>query len=302
MAFAPEYRQQVELLIRCLPVLAGVEQFALKGGTAINLFHQDLPRLSVDIDLTYLPIESRDASLNGINDGLLAVQTDLARVLPGAEIKLQGTKNAPKLFIRQADAYIKVEPSPILRGTLEPPEVRTLTPRAQSEFGLAANVNCVAQADLYAGKLCAALDRQHPRDLFDMMLFRQTQDLDAIRPAFVAYLCCHNRPMSELLAPQPQSIETLYQTHFDGMTDPATSLEALLDTRQFLFDWVADALSADERAFLVSVKTGAPDFTLAPYPSMESLPAFKWKQVNIERMSARAHKKALAKLKETLRL
>jgi len=53
------YRSQVELLLRVLPYVAKEKVFALKGGTAINLFVRDLPRLSVDIDLTYLPFEDR---------------------------------------------------------------------------------------------------------------------------------------------------------------------------------------------------------------------------------------------------
>lgn len=55
MAFSDIYRRQVELLIRTLPAVAEEECFALKGGAAINLFIRNLPRLSVDIDLTYLP-------------------------------------------------------------------------------------------------------------------------------------------------------------------------------------------------------------------------------------------------------
>ena len=43
------YRAQVRLLIDVLPYVAREEVFALKGGTAINLFHRDLPRLSVDL-------------------------------------------------------------------------------------------------------------------------------------------------------------------------------------------------------------------------------------------------------------
>jgi len=50
------YMRQVALLVRTLPYIARHEAFALKGGTAINLFYRDMPRLSVDIDLTYLPL------------------------------------------------------------------------------------------------------------------------------------------------------------------------------------------------------------------------------------------------------
>ena len=63
MALLDAYRGQVALLIRALPLVAEEPAFALKGGTAINLFVRDLPRLSVDIDLTYLPVEDRAISV-----------------------------------------------------------------------------------------------------------------------------------------------------------------------------------------------------------------------------------------------
>ena len=62
-----DYDPQVKLLIECLPTIASIDSFVLKGGTAINLFVlEELPRLSVDIDLIYLPLQSREESLLGI--------------------------------------------------------------------------------------------------------------------------------------------------------------------------------------------------------------------------------------------
>ena len=56
MPFNKKYSDQVALLMSVIPAVAEESCFALKGGTAINLFIRDLPRLSVDIDLTYLPV------------------------------------------------------------------------------------------------------------------------------------------------------------------------------------------------------------------------------------------------------
>jgi predicted nucleotidyltransferase component of viral defense system len=50
------YYKQVELMLKIIPLVAAERCFALKGGTAINLFVRDMPRFSVDIDLTYLAI------------------------------------------------------------------------------------------------------------------------------------------------------------------------------------------------------------------------------------------------------
>lgn len=74
MAFLDTYRQQVALLLRVLPFVEEERAFALKGGTAINLFVRDMPRLSVDIDLTWLPVEDRATSLAAINAAMLRIK------------------------------------------------------------------------------------------------------------------------------------------------------------------------------------------------------------------------------------
>ena len=80
------YRRQVTLLVRTLPFVAEETCFALKGGTAINLFVRDLPRLSVDIDLTCLPVASREESLADIDAGLLRIAGRIeASIAPNVE-------------------------------------------------------------------------------------------------------------------------------------------------------------------------------------------------------------------------
>ena len=88
MAPRDAYRAQVELLIRCLPAVASAPDFAIKGGTAINLFLRDMPRLSVDIDLTYLPISDRDTALTDIRTSLAAIAEALRRTVPGVHVRL----------------------------------------------------------------------------------------------------------------------------------------------------------------------------------------------------------------------
>jgi hypothetical protein len=76
----------VALLIRILPLVAVEKDFALKGGTAINLFVRDLPRLSVDIDLTYLPVADRPTSLAAIDKAMARIAESIARAIPGARV------------------------------------------------------------------------------------------------------------------------------------------------------------------------------------------------------------------------
>jgi len=73
----PPFTEQVRLLVMLLPHVAKQDCFALKGGTAINLFLRDMPRLSVDIDLAYIPVEDRDTSLAGIDDALFKITNDI---------------------------------------------------------------------------------------------------------------------------------------------------------------------------------------------------------------------------------
>ena len=106
MAPRDAYRAQVELLIRCLPAVASAPDFAIKGGTAINLFLRNMPRLSVDIDLTYLPISDRDTALTGIRTQLAKITEALRRTVPGVHIQLvEG--DAPKLLVDRSGARIK---------------------------------------------------------------------------------------------------------------------------------------------------------------------------------------------------
>lgn len=65
--------------MRLLPLVAREQKFALKGGTAINLFARDLPRLSVDVDLTYLPLDYWHRALAAIEEGLGGIADDIER-------------------------------------------------------------------------------------------------------------------------------------------------------------------------------------------------------------------------------
>ena len=78
----PAYKKQVDLLLHVLPYVAKEKIFALKGGTAINLFIRKMPRLSVDIDLTYLPIDSRTVALQNIQNGLNRIKADIENNVP----------------------------------------------------------------------------------------------------------------------------------------------------------------------------------------------------------------------------
>ena len=171
------YYRQVRLLVRLLPIIAKETCFAVKGGTAINLFVRDLPRLSVDIDLVYLPHYDRQPALKNIRAALSRIaentQQEIAdsKIVPSYE-----ESDALRLFVTQGNTSVKIELSPVLRGSVFPVTNMAVTGRVESEFGYA-EMQVLSLPDLYAGKICAALDRQHPRDLFDVKPLLENEGL-----------------------------------------------------------------------------------------------------------------------------
>lgn len=302
--FDPRYEAQVRLLLRCLPEVARHDCFALKGGTAINLFLRDLPRVSVDIDLTYLPLAPRADALREIQSTLLAIEKDVLHRVPGASVRQHRIEGqVVKLTVATGDAVVKLEPNLVLRGSVHPPEERELCTEAQRQFSAFVSARRLSVPDLYGGKLCAALDRQHPRDLFDVqLLLEDTGITPEIRRAFVVYLAGHGRPMHELLTPRVQDIGRLYEEQFRGMSRREVSLERLRQVQRDLPHLLTDALDADEREFLLSLKRGEPEWGRLGLADLERLPSLQWKLINIRKMSARKRHEAFERLKGVLRL
>lgn len=297
------YLQQVHLMARLLISVSRENVFALKGGTAINLFFRDLPRLSIDIDLTYLQLESRAESLQAIEAALLRIEADVKHRNRGIFVhqKIGRNKQLQKLIVGQNER-IKIEPNEVLRGSLYPPELRSLSSEAQSVLGIdIGKIQTLSFEDLYAGKICAALDRQHPRDLFDIdLLYRHEGITDELRKAFVIYVASGPRPMHELLKPNLLDQHSVYQNEFLGMTQENISYDELADIRARLIKDINQSLTDDERQFLLSVKKGEPNYTLMPFESLEKLPALQWKVMNVRKMDANKRELMLSKLKVVL--
>jgi len=298
---------QADLLVQALPFVHAETCFALKGGTAINFFVRDFPRLSIDIDLVYLPVEDRPATLRGIDAALRRIAVTIRRALPGVQVReqrLPGEALVIKLALRtRGGAEVKIEPNTVLRGALHPVTDRTLSPKAVGFFGRSATMRVVSLPDLYGGKLCAALDRQHPRDLFDVHgLLRNEGLTDDIRRAFVVFLASHDRPMSELLAPNRKDLARVYADQFSGMTNDPVSLAVLEETREEMIARINAKLTKDEREFLLSLKRMEPKWDLLGLPGVERLPGPQWKLYNLRKMKPEKHAEAVARLKQKLGL
>lgn len=152
------YRQQVSLLLSVLPEVAKEKCFALHGGTAINLFVRDMPLLSVDIDLTYIPIEDRDTSLKNSADALQRIKSNIEKVIPG--VKIAPRLEAGKLQISAKGVDVKIEASLVNRGALEELKDMELCQKAQTTFEAFCVMPVISHGQLFGGKIVAALDRK----------------------------------------------------------------------------------------------------------------------------------------------
>lgn len=293
-----KYYRQVQLLVRMLPAIAEEPCFALKGGTAINLFLHDLPRLSVDIDLTYVPVQPRVQSLQSITAALARIAATLSKTIPDAK---QESSSSGKLVYRLGHALVKIEVNEVLRGVVHPVQTLTVSERTENEFGYA-EMQVVSIHDLYAGKICAALDRQHPRDLFDIWNFLEKNSFtNEFLETFLIYLISLNRPIVEVLFPNIRDISGEYQNEFLSMTEHSLPLKNLEKVRERLLSQVQTGLTDKHKDFLISFKSGEPQWSLLSLEGVEHLPAVQWKMHNLKQMTQSGHAKALDKLVKKLR-
>jgi len=298
-----KYEKQVSLLIDLIPSVAADSSFALKGGTAINLFYLDMPRLSVDLDLVYLPSEPREDTLKAIDQKLKELKDQIQRRFPSIAIETRPSSPdlGRQILCRYQGTQVKIEVNIIIRGTLYPVTQKALAQGVQDAFKKDARMQVVALEDLYGSKICAALDRQHPRDLYDMMLFlEQSKITPEAFNAFIFYLISHNRPIAEVLSPNLLDIEDIYTKDFVGMTKEHVPLERLVETRTRLISEIHSAFTKKHKDFLLSFKAGEPDWQLFALPQIESLPSVQWKLQNIRAMSKSKREIAYKKLESLL--
>lgn len=288
-----KYKRQVALLLAVLPEVSKETCFALHGGTAINLFIRDMPRLSVDIDLTYVPIEDRETSLKGISTGLENIKRRIETVIPG--IKITHKETIGKLLISDRGAEIKLEVNLVGRGTLGQPQKRTLCEKAQIEFDAFCTMPVVPLAQLYGGKICAALDRQHPRDLFDVRYLLENEGFtDEIKKGFLLCLLGSDRPIHEVIQPNFQDQRSALTNQFSGMTIEEFTYQDFETTRISLVETVNKALTNRDKEFLLSVKNAEPDWSIHDF---ERYPTVQWKLQNLRKLKTSNPEKHLEQYK-----
>jgi predicted nucleotidyltransferase component of viral defense system len=284
------YIEAVRLLLEAIPVLFKESRFAMKGGTAINLFVQDLPRLSVDIDVVLTDhTASREAALRQIGAALEVARNELNRRGIQAESPVRAQGDESKLFLRRGRQQVKVEVNHVFRGTLMPVRTVALTPESRRLFTTEVEAPVLATAELYGGKLVAALDRQHPRDLFDVhCLFEGGGLTDEMVECFVAYLAGHNRPVHEVLFSRDQELAMTFENEFQGMARIPVELAALVEARQRLRQELRSRLTDNHRQFLLGLVRGEPPWEAMRCRHLSELPAIRWKLQNLAKLKRSA--------------
>lgn len=287
------YLDTARLLTQVAPLVITDGTFALKGGTAINLFIRDMPRLSVDLDLVFpdysLP---RDQTLARIGDAIRhAAERLQARGFQTHTIA-SADAGETKLLVRRDGIEVKIEVNFVMRGTVYPVRTAALTPTARDVLLADLEIPVVSLEDVFGGKLVAAMDRQHPRYLFDVMQLFAHEGITAnIRRAFVVYLASHNRPVHEVLFPTLRDIGQEYERNFIGMTTEPVELAALLTTRERMVQELQSGLDAQERRFLRSLVANKPEWSLLGIAHLDQLPGIRWKLHNLGQLELKNPKK-----------
>ena len=276
------YVQKVELLLRLIPIVMDEKVFAIHGGTAINLFLKDVPRYSVDIDLTYIPLADRQSSLDDINLHLKAIEEKSKKAFKGMHIV--PNLNTCKLLCEYRGKQVKIEVNQTKRGIVGG-KVQSipLSEKAQNEFSLFCEANIVPMTQLYGGKIAAALSRQHPRDLFDVKYM--DIPLSECREGLIFCLLGSDRPIHESFAPRLIDQREAMENQFSGMTDIPFTYKEFEETRAKLISDVKSLMTEEDKKFLISFEFGQPEWEGYEFEYFKDYPSIQWKLLNLKKLA-----------------
>ena len=275
------YKEKVKLLLQLMPFVMQEQVFAVHGGSAINLFVKDMPRYSVDIDLTYIPLADREESIADIN-------AHLKSIADNAKSNLKGLHIVPnyatcKLLCEYHGHQVKIEVNQTKRGIIGGELLRkSLCDKAQTEFGMFCKAVIVPSTLLYGGKIAAALSRQHPRDLFDIKYM--DIPLADVREGLIFCLLGSDRPIHESFSPQLIDQHEAMENQFTGMTDIEFTYEEFEQTRSKLITDVHSLMTDEDKQFLLSFETAEPQWDGYEFEYFRNFPSVQWKLLNLAKL------------------
>lgn len=287
------YIEIARLMLLTAPHIFQASDFAMKGGTALNLFLHDMPRLSVDIDIAFIDhTKSREEALQSIRQELQSLCQRLEPLGLKGTLVSTGDSEDVKIMITRGAVSMKVEVNYNFRGTLLPPRNARISELASRSFLMDFSIPSLAREELYGGKLVAALDRQHPRDFFDVreMFLQDHFDMKVV-DCFVCYIAGHNNTAHGVLFSNDKKLSTIYEEQFVGMTTKPVSLAELQEARSELRSTLRANLQDRHKMFLLGLVRLNPDWSLMPFPHLRELPALKWKILNLEKLKRTNPKK-----------
>ena len=275
------YREKVKLLLQLMPFVMQEQVFAVHGGSAINLFVKDMPRYSVDIDLTYIPLADREESIADINAHLKSIADNAISNLKGLHIVPK--YDTCKLLCEYHGHQIKIEVNQTKRGIIGGElQRKSLCDKAQTEFEMFCKAVIVPPTLLYGGKIAAALSRQHPRDLFDVKYM--DVPLADVREGLIFCLIGSDKPIYESLAPQLIDQREEMENQFKGMTDIDFSYDEYEQTRTKLITDVRNLMTDADRKFLLSFEVAEPQWEGYEFEHFRNYPSVQWKQLNLVKL------------------
>ena len=278
----PKYFKQVNLLIDILSILSNYPDMALHGGSAINFFLDNMPRLSVDIDLTYVHFSDRNQALQSIAINLKQIRLSIIDSFGNVRVEMPKIENDEyKLYCSRGGSTVKLEVNTINRGILGDVQVLQISQNAQNIFEKFCEARIVSNQQLFGGKIVAALDRQHPRDIFDVKKILDKINLADIKDGILLLLLSSKRPLHELLQPNPLDMEKTFENQFEGMTNEMFSYDDYLAVRENLILSVNEIINEVDKQFLTDFFDGNPDWNIYDF---ENYPAIKWKLKNVKKL------------------
>lgn len=185
-----------------------------------------------------------------------------------------------KLLVSHNDAMIKIEVSQIVRGILGAVTEKILCKKAQEKFDTFSSINIVPNGQLYGGKVCAAMDRQHPRDIFDVKQLLQNQGFTKeIKEGFLFRLLSADRSIQDVLFPNLQDQRLAMTNQFAGMSEEQFSYEEYEYVRETMVNTVQASITEEDKLCILGFKNCTPDWSIYNF---EAYPSIKWKLQNLE--------------------